>query len=48
MVSYDRIRRRIDSNLTDERLDAIVDGNPTIFRHVRLKEGKRGLKKLVP
>jgi hypothetical protein len=48
MVSYDRIRRRIDPSLTDESLDAVVDGNPTIFRHAILKEGKRGLKKLVP
>ena len=48
MVSYDRIRRRIDPSLTDEGLDAVVDRNPTIFRHAILKEGKRGLKKLVP
>jgi hypothetical protein len=48
IVSYDRIRRRIDSSLTDETLDAIVEGSPTIFRHAILKEGKRGLKKLVP
>lgn len=48
LVSYERIRRRIDFDLTDEKLDAIVDNNPTIFRHAILKEGKRGLKKLVP
>jgi len=48
IVSYDRIRRRIDPNLTDEMLDAVVDDNPTIFGHAILKEGKRGLKKLVP
>jgi hypothetical protein len=48
MVSYDRIRRRIDPSLTDESLDAVVDGNPTIFRHAILKGGKPGLKKLVP
>jgi hypothetical protein len=48
LVSYERIRRRIDPSLTDEKLDAIVNGNPTIFSHATLKEGKRGLKKLVP
>lgn len=48
MVSFDRIRRRIDTNLTDERLTAIVDANPSVFRLATLKEGKRGLKKLVP
>jgi hypothetical protein len=48
IVSYDRIRRRIDPNLTDEMLDAVVDGSSTIFGHAILKEGKRGLKKLVP
>ena len=47
-VSYDRIRRRIDPNLTDEKLDALVNANPLVFRQALLKEGKRGLKKLVP
>jgi hypothetical protein len=48
MVSYERLRRRIDPALTDERLDAVVDANPTVFRHATLKEGKRGLAKRVP
>ena len=48
MVSFDRIRRRIDAGLTDERLKALVDANPTIFRQAILKEGKEGLRKLVP
>jgi hypothetical protein len=47
-VSYDRIRRRIDPNLTDESLGTLVMSNPTIFRPAILKEGKLGLKKLVP
>jgi hypothetical protein len=48
MVSYDRLRNRIDPDLTDEKLDELVARNPTIFRHATLKEGKRGLAKLVP
>lgn len=47
-VSYERIRQRIDPNLTDERLNEILKDNPTIFRPARLKGGKVGLKKLVP
>jgi hypothetical protein len=48
MVSYDRIRRRIDSGLSDETLDALVDSNPSVFRHAVLKEGKKGLAKRIP
>jgi TIR domain-containing protein len=48
MVSYDRLRRRVDSGLTDQALDALVDSNPAIFRHAILKDGKRGLGKRVP
>jgi len=48
MVSYDRIRRRIDTGLTDQVLDALVSTNPTVFRQALLKDGKRGLAKRVP
>jgi hypothetical protein len=48
MVSYDRVRRRIDPTLTDERLDALVANNPTILRTAVLKDKKRGLAKQVP
>jgi len=48
MVSYDRIRRRIDPALTDEALDTLVDSNPTVFRHAILKDDKKGLGKRVP
>lgn len=48
MVSYERIRRRIDPELTDQALDALVDSNPSILRHAVLKEGKKGLAKLIP
>jgi hypothetical protein len=48
MVSYDRLQRRIDPELTYEKLDALVEANPLIFRRATLKEGKRGLAKQIP
>ena len=48
MVSFDRLRRRIDSNLTDQQIEALIDKNPGLFRRATLKEGKPGLAKLVP
>jgi hypothetical protein len=48
MVSYDRLRRRIDSGLTDPALDTLVDSNPNVFRKAILKGGKRGLAKRIP
>lgn len=48
MVSYDRIRERIDPGLTNESLDQLVDSNPSIFRHAVLKGGKKGLAKRIP
>ena len=47
-VSYDRIRRRIDPGLTDEKLDSLVNANPQVLRKATLNEGKPGLKKMVP
>jgi hypothetical protein len=48
MVSYDRLRRRIDPALTDQLLDTLVDANPTVFRHAILQDGKAGLAKRTP
>lgn len=48
MVSYDRIRRRINPDLTDDALDTLVDSNSSVFRHAVLKEGKKGLAKRIP
>lgn len=48
MVSYDRIRRRIDPALTDDTLNELVESNPAVFRRVILKDDKKGLAKLVP
>lgn len=47
-VSFDRIRRKLDPSQSDQMLDALVKANPSIFLPARLKEGKVGLKKLVP
>jgi hypothetical protein len=48
MASFDRLRRRIDENLTNERLGEIIANNKTIFRSATLRGGKPGLAKLVP
>ena len=48
MASFERLSRRVDENLTEERLKEIIDRNRTIFRHATLKGGKPGLAKLVP
>jgi hypothetical protein len=48
MASYERLQRRIDPELTEQRLDELVDANPTIFRRAVLKGGKRGLAKRIP
>ncbi len=48
MVSYDRIRKRIETGLTDEALDQLVNANPSVLRHAVLKEGKKGLAKRIP
>jgi len=34
--------------LSDDDLDKLVTENPSIFRRVTLKDGRRGLAKLVP
>jgi hypothetical protein len=48
MVSYDRLRKRVNSNLTDPILDKLVDDNPTVFRRVVLTDDKPGLAKRIP
>jgi len=48
MVSYDRIRQRIGSELTDEALDSLIRANPKVFRNAVLKGNKRGLAKRIP
>jgi hypothetical protein len=48
LVSFDRIRERVDSKLTNDMLNTIILKNPTIFKHATLKGEKLGLRKLVP
>jgi hypothetical protein len=48
MVSYDRLRRRIDAELTDQMLNDLVDRNPQVFRHAIIKEQRPGLAKRIP
>ena len=48
MASFDRLRKRIDTNLTDEKLNEIIIRNPGVFRHARLAEGKPGIAKEIP
>ena len=48
MVSYERLRQRVDPELSDAMLDSLVAANPTIFRKATLKDGKRGVYRLIP
>lgn len=48
MASFERLRRRIDESLTDDRFREIIAKNKTILRTATLKDAKPGLAKLVP
>ncbi len=51
MVSFDRLRRRVDKNLTDEDFRDIIANNRTVFRDTTIasNEGpKPGLAKWTP
>jgi TIR domain len=48
MVSFERLRERVDSKMTDKHFDAIIESHPTVFRHAQLKGGKPGIAKRVP
>lgn len=48
MVSYERLRRRIDPDLTDDMLFELVEKNPQVFRHATLKDQRPGLAKRIP
>jgi len=47
MASFDRLRRRIDENLTDQQFNDIISKSPAVFRHARLADGKPGIAKLI-
>lgn len=46
MVSFERIRRRIDESLTDEQLIRLIADNRSIFRPATLKGRRPGMAKL--
>jgi hypothetical protein len=48
MMSYERVRRRIDPALTDQKLDELVAKNRMFLRPAVLKQGKRGVAKQIP
>jgi len=47
-ISFDRLRKRIDSTLTDQKLNQLILANPSIFRHAKLNTDRPGLAKLQP
>ena len=47
MVSLERLNQRINANLTEAQLGALIDRNPRIFRRAVLKGNKPGLARLV-
>jgi len=46
MVSFDRIRTRIDQSLSDTRLLELINQHRRIIRPAKLKGNKPGLAKL--
>jgi hypothetical protein len=48
MVSFERLRKRIDKDLTDDRLNELISQNSSLFRRAVLEGRKPGLAKVVP
>ena len=48
MMTYDRVRRRINPDMIDDDLDKFVEKHSDVFRKAILKDKKPGLAKLVP
>jgi len=48
VASYNRLRVRVDPNLSDDQLNDIVKKNPNVFRHVTIAGGKPGIAKIIP
>mgnify|MGYP000882982339 CR=1 FL=1 len=46
IVSFERIRNRIDPSLTDEKLEVLIRDNPSLIARATLKEGRPGLKRV--
>jgi TIR domain len=47
-ATFERLRRRVDESLTDEQFTDLVNANPRVFRHARLKDAQPGLAKIIP
>ncbi len=48
MASFDRLKERIDENLTKDDFKQLIAENPSIFRSAKLKGGRPGLAKKIP
>jgi hypothetical protein len=48
MASFDRLRSKINKDLTDKEFNEIIVRNPTVFRHATLTGKRLGIAKLVP
>jgi hypothetical protein len=48
IASFDRLRRRIDENLTDQQFNDLIAKYPTVFRYAVLGSGKPGIAKVIP
>ncbi len=48
MASFERLRERVGSHLTDAVLNHLIADQPNIFRHARIKGGKAGIAKRIP
>ena len=48
MASFERLRKRIDENLTDVQFREIILKYPTVFRSATLAGGMPGIAKLIP
>ena len=47
-ISFDAVRKRVDTSLTDEKLNELILEHSTLLRLAKLKTGRPGLKKLQP
>jgi len=43
MMSFDRIREKLNRSYTDSFLNSVIEAYPNDLRHARLKESKRGV-----
>ncbi len=48
MASFERLRTRLETKLSDEQFTRIIDNHRSVFRRATLKGGRPGLAKLVP